>query len=364
MSSCYQVDGQGMVQCNASDPNIQYSGRVYNTGADNIVFAYPGVSIKARFLGTAINAVLKDYSSGGPAATNYFNVIIDGGKPTILKLNADQTMYPLANGLKDSIHTVELFKRTEAFNGKVAFKGFQLNKGAKLVPPAPLLSRRIEFIGDSQVCGYGNESAGNPPTDGFTSINENNYTAWGAVTARNLNAQYSCIAYSGRGLYRNFSGSTKGVVPELYDQVIPDDASLTWDHHKFTPDVIVVNLGTNDYSAEATNPDYKVGQAYTDAYHALLSKLRVYYPNAAMICHIGVMMNDQYPEGAKAWTRIQTDIKAIVAAKNKSGDEKIYYYKSDPQKAPFGEDYHPTAATHAAVANGLTNFIKSVVSWK
>jgi lysophospholipase L1-like esterase len=353
-----------MVQFNPSDPLIQYTGRINHEDPKNTVFAYPGVSIRAAFQGTAINAMFQDYSSGTAASSNYFNVIIDGGAPKVLQLNPDQTIYALAKGLTDGNHTVELFKRTEALNGKVAFNGFLLVKGKKLLPPAPLPARRIEFIGDSQVCGYGNESSGNPPVDGFTSIKENNYLAWGAITARNLNAQYSCVAFSGRGLFRNFSGTTTGVVPELYDQIIPDDAGVLWDHTKYTPDVIVVNLGTNDYSAEASNSAYKVGPTFTIAYNAFLAKLRGYYPTTVIICHVGVMMNDGYPSGAKAWTRIQTDVKSIVATKNQSGDSKIYYYSSDPQSAPFGEDYHPTVATHERVAAGLTDYINALLKWK
>jgi lysophospholipase L1-like esterase len=361
--SASALRAQTMVQVNASDPNIQYTGRINNADPNNVLFAYPGVSIKATFQGTAINAVFTDYSGGGSTTTTYFNVIIDGGTPTKLKLTSMQTVYSLATGLTDATHTVELFKITEASSGKVAFKGFQLVSGKTLVASPPLPSRRIEFIGDSQTCGYGNESSANPPVSGFTSINENNYKAWSATTARNLGAQYSCVAYSGRGLYRNNSGTTTGVLPQLYDQTIPDDASVTWDHTQYTPDVIVINLGTNDYAAEAANAAYKVGQPYIDAYSAFITKLRGYYPNASIICHVGVMMSDYYPAGASAWTRIQTDVKSVVTAKNTSGDKKVYYYMSDPQSPPYGEDYHPTAATDAMVATGLTNYINSVVTW-
>src|SRR5690554_1850406 len=109
--------------------------------------------------------------------------------------------------------------------------------------PMPCQIHEIEFIGNSITCGYGNESSQNPPKSGFTSVNENNYMAWGAIAARELQAQYSCVAYSGRGLYQNNDGSTAGTLPKIYDQVIADNATVTWDNTRYVPDIIVINLG-------------------------------------------------------------------------------------------------------------------------
>jgi lysophospholipase L1-like esterase len=359
------LKAQTMVTINASDPNIQYTGRTIITDPNNVIFANPGVSIKATFQGTAINAIFSDFnSSNGASTTTYFNVIIDGGTPSSISLTAAQTIYPLATGLTDASHTIELFKRTETSVGKVAFKGFQLVTGKTLLTPAPLPSRRIEFIGDSQTCGYGNESSANPPVSGFTAVNENNYKAWGAITARNLNAQYSCVAYSGRGLYRNNTGAMTGTLPLMYDQTILDDATVSWDNKRYTPDVIVINLGTNDFAAEVANTAYTVTEStFGGAYSSFLTKLRGYYPNAKIICAVGVMMSDYYPSGGLHWTRIQQYVKNVVTAKNTGGDANVFYYMMSPQSAPYGEDWHPTAATDLAMATGLTSYINSVATW-
>jgi hypothetical protein len=75
-----------MVQVNASDPNIQYIGRINNSNPNSIIFGYSGVSIIAKFQGTRIDAILVEGGTGGIATTNYFNVIIDGGTPTVIKI--------------------------------------------------------------------------------------------------------------------------------------------------------------------------------------------------------------------------------------------------------------------------------------
>jgi hypothetical protein len=116
---------------------------------------------------------------GTATTTNYFAVIIDGGEPTVLQLSKNQTEYVLASNLPKGNHTVEVFKRTESNVGKVDFMGFTLPKGTTIIEPAPLPKRKIEFIGNSITCGYGNEiSTTTPDKYHFTSANENNYMAW------------------------------------------------------------------------------------------------------------------------------------------------------------------------------------------
>jgi peptidoglycan/xylan/chitin deacetylase (PgdA/CDA1 family)/lysophospholipase L1-like esterase len=354
-----------MYQVNVSDPNIQYSGRVDNSGTGKVSFSFPGVSIKAKFNGSSINAVLKEYGQGNAGTTNYFYVIIDGGSPVKMPLSHSQTVYELATNLEEGEHTVELIKLTESQVGKVEFEGFQLETGKTLLPPDPLPNRKIEFIGNSITCGYGNEASIQDPNshpNGFTSVNENNYKAWGSITARNLNAQYSCVAYSGRGLYMNNNGNTTNTMPLIYDRILADEASSQWDPSNYIPDVIVINLGTNDFSAEATFGASKTVDStlFVNTYISFIEKLRSDYPNATIICAVGVMMSDWYPTDAKHWTRIQKYVTAVKNYMNTQGDPNVHYFKMDPQVAPYGEDWHPSEATHLSMATKLTQFINNL----
>ena len=191
----------------ADDPNIQYTGRIDFTNPKAPVYTFPGVSISAKFTGTAISADIKDYAAGGSTSTNYYNVYIDNQFVKSLKVLSSTTNYLLVSNLSNGTHTILLTKRTESSVGKSSFKGFY-TEGASLLTPDPKPIRKIEFIGDSWTCGYGNEYSGAGANTGFTSANEDNYSAWGAITSRRLNAQYHCTAYSGRGLYRNNDGNT------------------------------------------------------------------------------------------------------------------------------------------------------------
>ncbi len=354
---------QKMHKIDASNSNIRYIGRIDDSNPGNIVFSFPGVSIKAKFQGTAIDAIIKEHGTGNAAGTNYLNIIIDGGSPVKLKLSRTKTVYELARNLSEGIHTVEIFKLTESSVGKVEFQGFQLETGKTLLSPELLSPRKIEFIGNSITCGYGNEvSIENPNSvpGGFTSVNENNYKAWGAITARNLNAQYSCVAYSGRGLYKNNTGTTDGTLPQIYDNTIGDNASPDWNHTRYIPNVIVINLGTNDFNAEASGFGIVDSTVFVNTYIAFISKLRSYYPDAAIICAVGTMINDGYPAGG--WTRMQRYVSAVKKYKNSNGDKNVYHFKMNPQLPPYGEDWHPSEATHKSMAIQLTAFINSLPS--
>ena len=69
-------------------------------------------------------------------------------------------------------------------------------------------SRKIEFIGNSITCGYGNE--GTNKFQGFEYETENHYYSYAAITARNLKAQHWVVARSGIGAYRNYNGPKTG----------------------------------------------------------------------------------------------------------------------------------------------------------
>jgi len=352
-----------MIHIEPSNPLAVYTGRVDFRSRTTPVFSYPGVSIKLKFTGDAFDILLQEMGEGDEAHTNYINVVIDNDKPFVVKLNKKQKIYYLARSLDLREHTIEITKRTESSVGNIIVHGFRLRRGHKLLPVTDIPERRIEFIGNSLTAGYGNEISidappkGNPST-GFHSVNENNYTAWGAITCRTLKAQYMCTAYSGRGLYRNNTGATHGTMPLVYDYVIPDRADALWDHKKFVPDVIVSSLGTNDFA-----PGIPDSAAFCSTYVTFVEKLREIHPNAKIIIVAGNAMSDYWPEGAKHWTRIRSYLNSVVKKVNEK-DASVYYFELTPQTPPYGEDWHPSNATHKKMAEAIVPFIKSVTNWQ
>ena len=72
------------------------------------------------------------------------------------------------------------------------------------------------------------------------------------------------------------------------------------------------------------------------------------------------MLSDSYPPGTYSWTRIQHCVSSIVQAYNDKGDLHVYYLMLKPQQAPFGEDWHPTVATHQEMADTLLPVIRRI----
>jgi lysophospholipase L1-like esterase len=352
------VDADGMVRISPNHPDILYFGRVDCSDETSPSFAFPGVSIRAKFEGEAIDLLMKDY--GNSSRINYYNVIIDDADPVVLQVSPDQQVYELARNLSAGEHTVEIFKRIESNGnaGKGDFLGFRLNEGGKIRPLAPK-THRIEFIGNSITCGYGNEiSTNDPGSYSYTTENSNAYNAWGAIAARMLDAEYVAVAYSGRGITRNYGDYSGETLPDMYLDTLPDEsASAAWNASQYTPEVVVINLGTNDFSPGVNDLD-ALRAAYYNDYMAFLDDLRGYYPEATIILAVGPMLSDGYPEGYNALTTVRETLETIIQTRSTQGDGNILFLELPQQTAPYGEDWHPTVATHQSMAEELVTLIQ------
>ncbi|MBN1412124.1 MAG: hypothetical protein JW969_14870 [Spirochaetales bacterium] len=346
------------------DPAIQYCGRIDFSNPRQPRFSLPGISIKTGFEGTGI-----DISMNNSTSNNYFNVIIDGKEPSFIHALKGEKTYALARNLSDGVHAIEIFKRTESGQGKTDFLGFNIEEGKKLTAPEPLPGRKIEFIGDSITCGYGNElsvpDAGKFP---FTPRNENVYMAFGSIAARALNAQYLIFAYSGRGVFRNYGGDERNTIPEMYSRILPDDSSSPeWDFSSYAPDVVVINLGTNDYNSQLSVKDLtreKFDAVFRKHFVEFIKRVRGNYgEDTQIIISIGPMLSDEWPAGLDCLTRIRKIVSSIVAEMKDAGDSNIHSLPFETQTGPFGEDFHPTIARHEIMAKTLVAEIREITGW-
>jgi lysophospholipase L1-like esterase len=308
--------------------------------------AWAGSTIAVKFEGAALNVRLK--STGADEV----QVVVDGAPTSVLKLSKEAALYKAASGLTGKSHTVELFKRTEPLVGTMQLLGFQVSKGGRLLPNPTTLTRRIEVVGDSITCGYGNEAA--KESEHFTPGTENNYQAYGAMAARDLKAEYVAVAWSGKWLFGN------NAIPLLYDLALPNDPQSKWEFKYWVPQVVVVNLGTNDFG-----PRNPTEQEWQDAYKAFIARLRTNYPQCHVFCAVGSMMSDSYPPGRKALSTIRGYTTGLVEALKKAGDKKVHYVEFDVQdlKNGIGADWHPSVKTHRLMADRLVAAVKKELGW-
>jgi lysophospholipase L1-like esterase len=360
-ASAVPASGQ---RIDADDSYIQYVGRVDFTDPKAPSFSYPGVQILARFEGSSVGAIIADTGD-----KDFFNVSIDGKEPTVIQTARGSKTILLAKGLAKGAHTVSIYKRTESNCGAATFGGFVLDARKRLLKPQPLSERRMEFVGDSITCGYGNMiSTDHPENAHFTPVNENNALSWGALTAKALDAQFMSTSYSGRGMFRNLDGSEAGTLPRLYRVVYADQPGrAAWNPEAYHPDVIVINLGTNDYGSELTMKDLDGDQfdaRFAAAYRAFIADLRIFHgAEAIIVCAVGPMMSDYYPPGKRSWSRIRTVVRYIVDDLNEKGDAKVFYLEFEPQSGPYGEDWHPSLDTHGQMAEAAVELIQRITGW-
>ena len=333
------------VEIAPGDAKILYQGRFDYSDAKGPCCAWPACGVSLKFKGTAINAKL------GEAGNDRIDIVVDGKETKVLTPKGAPAVYALASDLAGGEHTVELMKRTEANQGVTQFLGFQLSAGAQTLEQ-PARKHRIEVIGDSISCGYGNE--GKDQNEHFKAETENAYLTYGAMAARALNADYVCVAWSGRKMWPDYS------IPEVYGRTLPNDAKSEWDFSKQIPDVVLINLGTNDFRGK--NPDEK---GWTEAYKAFIGRLRKNYPKAAIYCASGSMMSDGWPKDQHALSTLHKYLNEIIDDLKKTGDSNIRFIAFDPQdqKNGLGSDWHPSVKTHELMAAKLVEAIKKDLGW-
>lgn len=306
-------------------------------------FAWSGSGMIARFRGTSVGVRL----GGG----QQYTALIDGMLQPKLIPAAGGALSPIASGLPAGEHTVEVYRRTEANQGESQFLGFDFGGGALLAPPAAP-ARRIEMVGDSITCAYGVEGA--DMNCHYTPDTQNQYLAYGSIAARNVGADVITLAWSGKGVVCNHGDAASAGAdpfPVYYDRVLPERASSVW-NFSWQPDVVVINLGTNDFSTTVDPTPMQFG----DAYRTFLQHIRSKYPPALILCTVAPLLN------GTALTRARAAIDAAVSA---TGDAKIKSFTMDPADPAdgFGCDYHPSIKTHQKMAAALTATLKTELGW-
>lgn len=318
-------------------PAIHYVGRVDVSDPARVRMGWSGVGAVVRFTGTGASVTLDDHG-------RWFTVVVDGAVQQPLKTTGGAQTYPLAAGLAPGEHTIELYRRTEGSFGETAILGFTID-GELLAPPP--VTRRIELIGDSITAGYGDE--GVAPCS-FSAETENHYLTYGAIAARALAAELHTIAWSGKGVIYNFGDDKTDPLPNLYDRLQATDGA-PWDF-SWQPDVVAINLGTNDFSTGGDPPE----ATFVGAYVTFLTHLRAVYPNAQILLLAPSLFGGEVD-------LVAGYLESVVAARHGAGDLAVDFADINVQWLGSGCDGHPDLATHAAMADNLIAELQARLGW-
>jgi|WetSurMetagenome_2_1015567.scaffolds.fasta_scaffold22548_4 lysophospholipase L1-like esterase len=321
---------------------IRFVGRVAPGPGDEARYAWSGAGFIARFSGTGVAVRLQDDK-------NEHQVVLDGRVLPKLVTGNGVERYVVAKDLPPGEHRLEVYRRTEALFGVTRFLGIEVADG-HLLDAGPAPARRIEVVGDSISCGYGDE--GSTPDCRFSADTENHYASYGAVLAHSLGAELSTVAWSGRGVVRNYAGEPGDLMGRLYERTLPGSASSPWSQRE-SNDAVIVNLGTNDFSTEPDPDEDLFVRAYVD----LLERIRGGNPRAFILCTVGPMLAGQDLERARA------AIAKAVEQRSAAGDARVAAYRmTTPNESP-GCDWHPGLATHRRMAEELEMPIRTALGW-
>lgn len=324
--------------------HARYVGRLDWRDPNGPLLSWAGGSIAVRFRGQAITLrmIAKERED------SWVDLIVDGELRRTLHIDGSHESTTLVMPQAgDETHTLEVYKRTEAMFGTVQFLGFELPEGGRFMTPPPRREHRLEIIGDSISAGSGNEGKNGDPN---IAEHENNRLAYGTLAAEALNAELHTTAVSGIGLAVNYGDERVGAMPEQYRRLNPLDPDTNWDFGQWIPEVVLINLGTNDNNYAVDRDEFVA------KYKHFAGELRKHYPDALMFISLGPFIQSPVKE------HILASYEEIRAA-----DPKVRCFLFDPadvERDGLGETGHPNVITHRLMAEQLIRVLQRDAGWQ
>ncbi len=301
---------------------------------------WPGAYFKTAFLGSTL------YLRIGQSH-EILHVVVDHGQPLLLN-NPQPGIYRLSP-LGDEPHAVTVFVATESQDAPNIFGGFAIPPGERPLP-VPRESRQIEFIGDSHTVGYGNTSPMHDCTTDQVWTSTDDTQAFGALTAAHYGAAYQVNAISGRGIVRNYNGGAGDTLPEAYPYILFNKRDKV-DDPAWNPQVIVIALGTNDFSTplnpgERWKTREQLHADYEATYVRYLKSLHASHPHASIIVWATGLANGE----------IEAEAQKVVQQARAQGIERLTYLPID-HLTFTGCHSHPSLADDKTISTRLEQTI-------
>ena len=338
----------------ATDSRVRIMGRhVMDGGA--VTFGASGVTFFIKFRGTALDVELERMSPD-TANHDWFTVVVDGGEPTRFRTLLHSQRYTLARDLSRGEHTVALSKATEGQNGHDRLVAVRTDE---LLQAEPLPARRIEYIGNSITAGYGLDPRPVACKQGTWYDETHAWLAYGPRVARRVNAQWMLSAISGIGMIRNWN-SPGPVMPNVYQGVFMEyaDSTTKWDFRQYTPDLVIVALGTNDFSdGDGKTPRPALdGDTFVRDYTHFVAGVRARYPNARLLLLTSPMLDAARNQTLAGY------LQRVIAARAAAGDSAISHF-AFRGRYTSGCDGHPDLAEQLEMANELEPEVRARMRW-
>lgn len=280
----------------------------------------------------------------------------------------------------EMIKNIQLFKEVQAMSDDekhcLQLFSFELDGEFYEVAERKL---KLEVIGDSITSGEG--AIGATCEEDWISMWFSSQDNYATLLAKKIDAELRIISQSGWGVVSSWNNNPYGAIPPIYEEVCgllkgeKNEALGAHEKNDFKtwqPDVIVINLGTNDGGAfeqpewrdEQTGETFKERKNEDGTYHeedldrfewavrAFLRKLRRLNPNAYLLWAYGILDKPLLPSLQKAINTYQTayeDLKVSLFEIPEMTEEEI------------GARNHPGKKAHERMAVILSEEIQNII---
>ncbi len=315
---------------------LKINGRtLYN---DGLFISWCNSGVELSFIGSRIEFNFDAYVSEEPV---YVKTFTDKSEQRFGLLGAMPKV--ILEFKSERVHTVKLL-RISSGNVPLVLKSVKIfGKNPEFLKAPQEKSLKLEFLGDSITAGFGVLSSSDQDT--YHTYEEDSTMTYAYLTAQLLDAEIRTEAWSGQGVYRACSGEEGYSFKRIFDLTLREMGG--YDHSQWTPDVVILNCGTNDVPGGTDDENmYKAADF-------LIDKVRSTYPTAKIVWTFG-MMN----------TKFHTTLSRLITDKNQSGDSNLYYLPLEIitlEKNEIGAIGHPNYNASVRVSKKLAKFIKSII---
>ena len=356
----------------ASVPHLVHGRTVNSTDSVTLFWTASGVEVNVRAAELWVE-ISADWSVCEP----WYSFVVNGvfisrrmAEKGVQRVCVFRGMNP------DTVKNVRIVKDTQAMSGDpeclLQIRAFETDGSFEPVEPRAL---KMEFIGDSITSGEGAIGAAEEQ-DWVPMLfsAENNYAV---MTGRAMDADIRVISQSGWGVGCAWNNDPHGAIPPIYEKVCGVlsgvrntelGAQQQNDFAAWQPDVVFINLGTNDGGAfhQPMWRNAETGETFCNrrtedgSLHeedvarfkenvkAFLKKLRFYNPEARLVWIYGMLGHIMEPA-------LQAAIHEYIVD---SGDRKAEYLSLKDDIENRGARNHPGVEAHRTAANELISFLK------
>jgi len=283
------------------------------------------------------------------------------------------------NKMAEKATRVRIIKSVQAMEGdpEHCLKIYAVRLDGEILP-IPEYGMRIEYVGDSITSAEG--TIGAKSEEEWISMFFAHERSYPYMVSRELGADYRIISQSGWGLFASYDNQRKHVIPPHYENIcslVPPERFKEQgfyeknDFAAWQPDVICVNLGTNDDGAFHNPPfiDPESGESQKlhmtdettyladdlklvqDAATEFLRTLRRCNPDTYILWCYGMLGTPLLPAlraGMDAYIEESGDKKAEILLLPEATEETI------------GARWHPGEAAHRLAADVIVKKIREI----